>query len=246
MVNRVGMLSLIKQTWKTFASAPGAIALCSIPAVVGDTANDFISTEDWQNQWAMAAYLFVVTCCAGFFYEWSNASLFLWIERLAKGEPARAADSLKTGLKTSIRWYPAVLLALLLIFIGTPLVLPTLYFMTVFAFSTPAAISFPQGKPLSALVYSRSLVSWRIFPWVCLLIVFEVGLEFGLNESLSRYLSHAVPTVWLEFSVKIASVFYHSWVCVFLALLFLKLRRDREQIHLRNSGTSGAEKPSMG
>jgi hypothetical protein len=246
MMNRVGMLSLFKQTWKTFGSAPGTIALCSIPALVGDIANDFISTEGWQSQWAMAAYLFVATCIAGFFFEWSNASLFLWIERLTKNEPARATESLKAGLKTSIRWYPAVLLALLLIFIGTPLILPTIYFMTVFAFSTPAAISFPRGKPLSALVYSRNLVSWRIFPWVCLLIVFEVGLEFGLNESLSRYLSHAVPTVWLEFSVKIASVFYHSWVCVFLALLFLKLRRDREQIHLRNSRTSSAEKPSMG
>lgn len=246
MVNRVGMLPLFRQTWKTFVSAPGAIALCSVPAVVGDIANDFISTEDWQNPWMMAAYLFVATCCAGFFYEWSNASLFLWIERLAKGEPARATESLKAGLKTSARWYPAMLLALLLFFIGTPLLLPSIYFMTVFAFSTPAAISFPQEKPLSALIYSRSLVSWRLFPWVCLLIVFEVALEFGLNESLSRYLSHAVPSVWLQFSVKLASVFYHSWVCVFLALLFLKLRRDREQIHLRNSGTSGAEKPSMG
>ena len=206
------MLALFKQTWKTFASAPGAVALCSIPALVGDIANDFVSTEDWQNQWAMAAYLFVATCFAGFFFEWSNASFFLWVERRAKGEPARAIDSLLAGLKTSVRWYPAVLLALLLIFIGTPLVLPTIYFMTVFAFSTPAAISFPQGKPLSALVYSRNLVSWRIFPWVCLLIVFEVGLEFGLNESLSRYLSHAVPTVWLEFSVKIASVFYLSLI----------------------------------
>jgi hypothetical protein len=246
MMNRVGMWPLFKQTWQTFGSAPGIIALCSIPALVGDIANDFIATEGWQNQWAMAGYLFVATCLAGFFFEWSNASLFLWIERRAKGERASGAESLKAGLRTSFRWYPAVLLALLLIFIGTPLILPTIYFMTVFAFATPAAVSFPKGRPLSALVYSRNLVSWRIFPWVCLLILFEVGLEFGLNESLSHYLSHAVPTVWLEFSVKIASVFYHSWVCVFLAFLFLKLRRDREQIHLRNSGTSGAEKPSMG
>jgi hypothetical protein len=247
METRLAVGPLFPQAFRLCAASPLRFALLSVPSLIAEVSVDWFTPNEAASSVEYIGSVIVAMAAFCFFSEATTAALYHWTRSSLAETPAGALRCLMEALRASRRWYPAVLCALALIVLGSLLILPALYFMAVFAFVTPCAMESKQSAPINILIASKNLMAvrfWSVFPLVCSLIVLGIGVSLGLSEWFNSMEWFDGSSFWSVLLGRIGSNFlgvvYHSYITVFFSLLFIQLRRDREQTRLRDTGKSSS------
>ena len=219
------ILRSFKATWSLFAAAPLHFLILQIPEVSVEAIYALFPGIREASMPLVLAILFPYLAIVSFL---STALTFVSTESGKSGRPITLRGTILVVMERLGTLLPVALLTGTILLLGmVALVLPFLYFMTLYLF-VPFIVMTEARLKWSVYLHKSKVVAKRHF-WSCLfLVVLMLVVSFG-TDAASNELVNRVPAAGLVGIKLLASLFTSAILGIWNGLFFLEIREPRNE-----------------